>query len=123
MPRVSLVKPARAYSGKLASRSQASNQKAAELRDQAETKRREKEQIQRTWRDKSKEVSGVVDEEVIAEVVSKMTGVPLKKVGEDETTRGTKHSMGEFENAKSAQSIQARHSHRAEQGNSPTRPH
>jgi ATP-dependent Clp protease ATP-binding subunit ClpC len=28
-----------------------------------------------------------VDEEVIAEVVSKMTGVPLKKVGEDETRR------------------------------------
>ena len=39
------------------------------------------------WREKAKEVDGVVDEEVIAEVVSKMTGVPLTQVGEDETKR------------------------------------
>ena len=37
------------------------------------------------WREKSKEADGVVDEEVIAEVVSKMTGVPLKRLGDDET--------------------------------------
>ncbi|MBX3385348.1 MAG: ATP-dependent Clp protease ATP-binding subunit [Phycisphaeraceae bacterium] len=62
-------------------------EKAAELRDQAEQKRREKETIQRSWRDKAKEVSGTVDEEVIAEVVSKMTGVPLKRLDKDEAAR------------------------------------
>jgi ATP-dependent Clp protease ATP-binding subunit ClpC len=62
-------------------------EKAAELRDQAEQKRREKETIQRTWRDKTKEVSGTVDDEVIAEVVSKMTGVPLKRLDKDEAFR------------------------------------
>ncbi|MEM6260046.1 MAG: ATP-dependent Clp protease ATP-binding subunit, partial [Planctomycetota bacterium] len=52
-------------------------EKAAELRDEAEALRRNKEQIQRDWRAKSREIDGVVDEEVVAEVVSKMTGVPL----------------------------------------------
>ena len=62
-------------------------EKAAELRDKAESLRREKEQIQRDWRAKAKEVDGVVDEEVIAEVVSKMTGVPLTRLEKAETER------------------------------------
>ena len=62
-------------------------ERAAELRDQAEGMRREKEQIQRDWRAKAKEVDGVVDEEVIAEVVSKMTGVPLTRLEKAETER------------------------------------
>jgi ATP-dependent Clp protease ATP-binding subunit ClpC len=62
-------------------------ERAAHLRDQAEKLRKEKEFQQRQWREKAKETDGVVDEEVVAEVVSKMTGVPLKKVGEDETKR------------------------------------
>jgi ATP-dependent Clp protease ATP-binding subunit ClpC len=62
-------------------------ERAAHLRDQSEKLRKEKEQQQKQWREKAKETDGVVDEEVIAEVVSKMTGVPLKKVGEDETKR------------------------------------
>ncbi|HEX4609923.1 MAG TPA: ATP-dependent Clp protease ATP-binding subunit, partial [Urbifossiella sp.] len=62
-------------------------EKAAHLRDQAEKLRKKKEQTTKEWREKAKETDGVVDEEVIAEVVSKMTGVPLKKVGEDETRR------------------------------------
>jgi ATP-dependent Clp protease ATP-binding subunit ClpC len=62
-------------------------EKAAELRDKAETMRREKETIQRQWREKTKEVSGTVDEEVVAEVVSKMTGVPLKRLDKDEAAR------------------------------------
>ena len=60
---------------------------AAELRDKAESLRREKEQIQRDWREKAKEVDGVVDEEVVAEVVSKMTGVPLTRLEKAETER------------------------------------
>jgi ATP-dependent Clp protease ATP-binding subunit ClpC len=62
-------------------------ERAAALRDQSEKLRKEKETQQKQWREKAKETDGVVDEEVVAEVVSKMTGVPLKKVGEDETKR------------------------------------
>jgi ATP-dependent Clp protease ATP-binding subunit ClpC len=62
-------------------------EKAAHLRDQAEKLRKRKEATTKEWREKAKETDGIVDEEVIAEVVSKMTGVPLKKVGEDETRR------------------------------------
>ncbi|VTT98078.1 atp-dependent clp protease atp-binding protein : ATPase AAA-2 domain protein OS=Isosphaera pallida (strain ATCC 43644 / DSM 9630 / IS1B) GN=Isop_0962 PE=4 SV=1: Clp_N: Clp_N: AAA: UVR: AAA_2: ClpB_D2-small [Gemmataceae bacterium] len=62
-------------------------EKAAHLRDKAEKLKKQKDQLTKDWRDKAKETDGIVDEEVIAEVVSKMTGVPLKKVGEDETRR------------------------------------
>jgi ATP-dependent Clp protease ATP-binding subunit ClpC len=62
-------------------------EKAAHLRDQADKLKKKKESITREWREKSKEIDGVVDEEVIAEVVSKMTGVPLKRLESDETQR------------------------------------
>jgi ATP-dependent Clp protease ATP-binding subunit ClpC len=62
-------------------------EKAASLRDQADKLKKKKENATKEWRDKAKEADGVVDEEVVAEVVSKMTGVPLRKVGEDETKR------------------------------------
>ena len=62
-------------------------EEAAELRDQAEALRAKKEEMQRQWREKAKEVDGVVDEEVIAEVVSKMTGVPLTRLEKEEAQR------------------------------------
>jgi ATP-dependent Clp protease ATP-binding subunit ClpC len=62
-------------------------EKAAHLRDQADKLKKRKESITREWREKSKEIDGVVDEEVIAEVVSKMTGVPLKRLEDNETAR------------------------------------
>ncbi len=62
-------------------------EKAAHLRDQADKLKKRKENITREWREKSKEIDGVVDEEVIAEVVSKMTGVPLKRLEDNETQR------------------------------------
>src|ERR1700694_4106266 len=62
-------------------------EKAAHLRDQADKLKKKKDNITREWREKSKEIDGVVDEEVIAEVVSKMTGVPLKRSDEHETAR------------------------------------
>ncbi|HRH38292.1 MAG TPA: ATP-dependent Clp protease ATP-binding subunit, partial [Flavobacteriales bacterium] len=62
-------------------------EKAAELRDRAEQLRRKKEEIQREWRAKSQEAEGTVDEEVVAEVVAKMTGVPLKRLEKDEAAR------------------------------------
>jgi ATP-dependent Clp protease ATP-binding subunit ClpC len=62
-------------------------EEAARLRDSAEALRKRKEDMQRQWREKAKEVDGVVDEEVIAEVVSKMTGVPLTRLEKEEAQR------------------------------------
>jgi ATP-dependent Clp protease ATP-binding subunit ClpC len=62
-------------------------EKAAELRDQAEKLRKEKEKLQQQWRDRMNETTGTVDEEVIAEVVSKMTGVPLTRLEKEESAR------------------------------------
>ncbi len=62
-------------------------EKAAELRDRAEKLRKEKEETQRQWREKAKETGGVVDDDVIAEVVSKMTGVPLTRLEKEEAER------------------------------------
>ena len=62
-------------------------EKAAHLRDQADKLKKKKESITREWREKSKEIDGVVDKEVIAEVVSKITGVPLKRLEDNETAR------------------------------------
>jgi ATP-dependent Clp protease ATP-binding subunit ClpC len=62
-------------------------ERAAELRDKAETLRRRKEEIQDQWRNRSNEFDGVVTEDVIAEVVSSMTGIPLTKLEKDESER------------------------------------
>jgi ATP-dependent Clp protease ATP-binding subunit ClpC len=62
-------------------------EKAAHLRDQADKLKKKKENITREWREKSKEIDGVVDEEVVREVVSKMTGVPLTRIEDNETQR------------------------------------
>jgi ATP-dependent Clp protease ATP-binding subunit ClpC len=62
-------------------------EKAANLRDSADKLRKKKEQITRDWRDKSRETDGVVDEDVIAEVVSKMTGIPLTRLSTEDSMR------------------------------------
>ena len=62
-------------------------ERAAELRDKCETLRSKKEHTQREWKDQSKEAEGVVDEYVVAEVVSKMTGIPLTRLEKEEATR------------------------------------
>ena len=62
-------------------------EKAASLRDQADKLRKKKEQIKREWREKSQQTDGVVDEEVIAEVISKMTGVPLTRLSIEDSMR------------------------------------
>jgi ATP-dependent Clp protease ATP-binding subunit ClpC len=62
-------------------------ERAAELRDQAEALRKKKEEMQKAWREQAKEVDGVVDEEMVAEVVSKMTGVPLTRLEKKEAQR------------------------------------
>ena len=62
-------------------------EKAASLRDQADKLRKKKEQIKKDWREKSEETDGVVDEEVIAEVISKMTGIPLTRLSTEDSAR------------------------------------
>jgi ATP-dependent Clp protease ATP-binding subunit ClpC len=62
-------------------------ERAAELRDKCEQLRTKKDEIQRDWKNRSKEVDGIVDEEVIAEVVSKMTGIPLTRLEKEEASR------------------------------------
>ena len=62
-------------------------EKAAELRDRAEKLRKEKERLQQQWKERMNEIDGVVDAEVIAEVVSKMTGVPLTRLEKEESER------------------------------------
>ncbi len=62
-------------------------EKAAALRDQADKLRKKKETITRQWREKSRETDGVVDEEVISEVVSKMTGIPLTRLSTEDSAR------------------------------------
>ena len=62
-------------------------EKAASLRDQADKLRKKKDQIKREWREKSQQTDGVVDEEIIAEVISKMTGVPLTRLSTEDSLR------------------------------------
>src|SRR5690606_8790103 len=62
-------------------------EKAASLRDQADKLKKKKQTITRQWREKSRESDGVVDEEVIAEVVSKMTGIPLTRMTTEDSLR------------------------------------
>ena len=62
-------------------------ERAAQLRDQQEELRKKKDEIQKQWRERAREVDGVVDEEVVAEVVSKMTGVPLTRLEKAESER------------------------------------
>ncbi|HTI50119.1 MAG TPA: ATP-dependent Clp protease ATP-binding subunit, partial [Planctomycetaceae bacterium] len=62
-------------------------EKAASLRDKADKKKKEKENLSRDWREKAQESDGLVDDEVIAEVVSKMTGIPLTRLSKADAVR------------------------------------
>jgi len=62
-------------------------ERAAELRDQAEKLRHKKDELQQAWKERSRETSGVVDAETVAEVVSRMTGVPLTRLEKEEAQR------------------------------------
>ncbi|MFT7670187.1 MAG: ATP-dependent Clp protease ATP-binding subunit ClpC [Planctomycetota bacterium] len=64
-------------------------EKAAKLRDEAYQLKKKKEEIHNAWREEqaSTESIGEVDEEVIAETVSKMTGIPLTRLEKAEAER------------------------------------
>ena len=62
-------------------------EQAASLRDKAQHPLDEKTKLHKKWYEKNKEATGTVDTEIIAEVVSKMTGVPLTRLEKKETQR------------------------------------
>ncbi len=62
-------------------------ERAAALRDEAQQLLDEKAQLHREWYEENRESTGVVDNEIIAEVVSNMTGVPLTRLEKKETDR------------------------------------
>jgi ATP-dependent Clp protease ATP-binding subunit ClpC len=60
---------------------------AAQMRDREKQAKEKLEAALRDWRTKREEKSIVVDEEEILHVVAKWTGVPLKRMGQDEMAR------------------------------------
>ena len=62
-------------------------ERAANLRDQSDKLKKEKEKLEKEWREESSESGGTVDAEVIAETVSKMTGIPLTQLDKKDTER------------------------------------
>jgi ATP-dependent Clp protease ATP-binding subunit ClpC len=64
-------------------------EKAAQLRDKAYQLKKKKEELQNKWRSEqsNKEQVGEVNAEIIAETVSKMTGIPLTRLEKAEAER------------------------------------
>jgi len=62
-------------------------ERAAKLRDQAEQLSAKRDEMRKDWKEMSSKAAGEVDEEVVAEVVSMMTGVPLTRLEEEEAQR------------------------------------
>ncbi|MBN1418758.1 MAG: ATP-dependent Clp protease ATP-binding subunit, partial [Planctomycetes bacterium] len=62
-------------------------ERAANLRDQADQLKKKRERIQKEWQERSQEIGGVVDADVVAETVSKMTGIPLTRLEKSEAER------------------------------------
>ena len=62
-------------------------EKAASLRDQADKLKQKKEEATEEWKEQSQQTDGVVDEDVIAEVVAKMTGIPLTRLSSEDAVR------------------------------------
>jgi len=62
-------------------------EEAAKLRDQVNRAKEERQRLIRDWRTNSRDEAAVVDENVIAEVVSRMTGIPLTRVTTEDSTR------------------------------------
>ncbi len=62
-------------------------EQAAALRDKAQKLLEDKKTLQEGWKEETEKVMGVVDEEIVAEVVSKMTGIPLTRLEKAESQR------------------------------------
>ena len=62
-------------------------ERAAYLRDYADKLRKKRDQVEQEWKTNAHEIDGTVDEDVIAETVSKMTGIPLTRLDKGEAQR------------------------------------
>ncbi len=62
-------------------------EKAAKLRDKEKTLREHLQQIRTEWESNKDEHQVIVDEEDVAQIVSKQTGIPLTRLTEGETTK------------------------------------
>jgi ATP-dependent Clp protease ATP-binding subunit ClpC len=62
-------------------------ERAAYLRDYADKLRKKRDQIEHEWKTNATEIDGTVDEDVISETVSKMTGIPLTRLDKGEAQR------------------------------------
>ena len=60
---------------------------AADYRDQAKTTQDELDKAQQEWEESSENPRLTVDENLVAYVVSKMTGIPVQRVGQEENDR------------------------------------
>ncbi|MDU3533416.1 MAG: ATP-dependent Clp protease ATP-binding subunit, partial [Alloscardovia omnicolens] len=62
-------------------------EKAASLRDEQETLETKRKNREQAWREGESDVSMVVDEEVIAQVISSTTGIPVFKLTQEESQK------------------------------------
>ncbi len=62
-------------------------ERAARVRDQAETLKKEIKEIKEAWKERTHQARGEVNEESVTEVVSSMTGIPLYKLEAKEQER------------------------------------
>ncbi|MEM8886162.1 MAG: ATP-dependent Clp protease ATP-binding subunit, partial [Planctomycetota bacterium] len=62
-------------------------ERAARLRDSVCKLRKEKEALLKEWREQSRDVEATVDDEIISETVSRMTGIPLTRIEKGEADR------------------------------------
>lgn len=62
-------------------------ERAAEIRDKVSQSKKKKDAILKEWKEKEKEQLGAVDEDVIAETVARMTGIPLSRMEKKEAEK------------------------------------
>ncbi|ARN56446.1 ATP-dependent Clp protease ATP-binding subunit [Sedimentisphaera salicampi] len=65
----------------------ANYEQAAALRDEAQKLNEEKKQKQEDWEKENESFVGEIDEDIIAEIVSKITGVPLTRVEKEDAEK------------------------------------
>lgn len=62
-------------------------ERAAQVRDEEQSLRKQMEDLRKSWEDGRKEQKCIVTEDDVAHVVASWTGIPVKKINEDEAER------------------------------------
>ncbi|OQA15320.1 MAG: Negative regulator of genetic competence ClpC/MecB [Firmicutes bacterium ADurb.Bin356] len=62
-------------------------ERAAKVRDEEQSLRKQMEDLRKSWEDGRKEQKCIVTEDDVAHVVASWTGIPVKKINEDEAER------------------------------------